>query len=499
VLLAVEHFRNHEVGPTMTRVALVTALALGTLVKWTFLAAAFAVLIVVDADTLRQRRLPWHFALCLALTAVFYLAAGQRIEDLPRLVELVADQNAGFSDAMATAGPLWEILLFLLVAAAGLGLVSGSLWLSRTRFPPVLCLLLSFGALLFVAFKAGFVRHDTFHTSATWAILAVVLFACWLVAPGRGELHLRTVLLTSGLFALGLGVYMSSPQVLDFAARTLVGKPRQALASLVQMGNGWPYWRALRNSEWEDARARIREQRPLPNFPGGVDSIPPLQANLMASDADYRPRPTNQEHQAYTRRTLDADAEFFVSQRAPRFLILQPGSIDNRYPSLPEGALWPLFLSLYEPEQVISDVAVLKRRSAPDPDVHLGQPAGKTARWDEWIAVPEPPVFARIHLKRTAAGRIAKTLFRPPIVTVVIRFSGGGEVSHRLPSGLADAGFVLSPYMVTAQDYIAFASNDQVAMDRARVTAFRLVNEAGRSMDFAETFDVELSGIEFGR
>ncbi len=81
-------------------------------------------------------------------------------------------------------------------------------------------------------------------------------------------------------------------------------------------------------------------------------------------------------------------------------------------------------------------------------------------------------------------------LFRPPIITLAVQLAAGREIHHRLPQGLAAAGFLLSPYTETSGDYAALALNDRAAIAPRVVTSFALINEAGREADFAGSFEI---------
>src|ERR1043166_592897 len=190
-----------------------------------------------------------------------------------------------------------------------------------------------------------------------------------------------------------------------------------------------------------------------------------------------------QEHQAYTPKTLEADAAFFRSSRAPDYLLFLPGSIDERYPTLTEGALWPLFLSRYKPDRLLGtaqwpgDVVILKRRDPATATVILGPPINRAASWDEWIDLPRDwnATFAHIRIRSRLLGTLVGVLFRPARIAIEVRLADGSIQYHRLPRGLAEAGFVLSPYMTTGHDYVALASDNRDALAPKQVTAFRLV------------------------
>jgi hypothetical protein len=496
-LLALTELRRPRPAPLTVRVSLVLATALAGLVKWTFPVVGLAICALLDFDGARCRRWPWHLPLALATMAALYLLAGQQFANLPELLTLTLDQTAGFADAMAS-GKSSEIYQFLALVAVGLGLVGTALLLSPADFWRRAVLLLVLILPLFVAFKIGYVRHDATHSPSAWSMFGLILIGYYAISADGLHRFLGLAILFVALCSLGAATYYRPLPSSVFARLVLVDGPLANTRHALAIAGGWSRWKTVMTSQWEAARTRIREQRPLPKLKGTVDSIPPLQANILAWSLDYRPRPTLQEHQAYTPLTLAADEAFFVSELAPEYLLFRPGSIDKRYPSLAEGALWPLLLSRYRIERQIDDVLVLERRTS------RAEPfAGSTSRqdrvdWERWTVLqPEEAAaaFIRVRVEATMFGRLMNFLFRPAFVTIEVRLNDGRRHSHRLPRGLAAAGFLLSPYVVTAAEYEALAVGDR-ALDAARVREFRLLREPGRAAEFESGFDIEVTRLD---
>jgi hypothetical protein len=89
---------------------------------------------------------------------------------------------------------------------------------------------------------------------------------------------------------------------------------------------------------------------------------------------------------------------YFHSPRAPDWLLFAPGSIDGRYPNSADGALWPEFLSAYEPDTIVGDILVLRKRSKILPGL-LGSVRHVDARLGRALPLDASgPVFARIVL-----------------------------------------------------------------------------------------------------
>ena len=475
VILAFAHFREPSPVALAIRVALIFATALVCLVKWTFLAEALGIVVILDLDNIRRRRWPWYVIGTVGAIGMFYLAAGQHLENLGPFITLTFDQTAGFSEAMALTGPVWEILFYL--GACGLIAV----WLvydgliAQRKIWRTLCVGLICAGIAFVMFKVAFVRHHSEHVVTAWGGLIFIALG-YEASVATGATTWRLSAAVGFAIAMLTITYFTLPHVI----RTF---GPESVANMVSIVTDWTGWKAGMETKRQAIRAEIRRSLTLPKLEGVVDTIPPLQAHILAYGFDYRGHPTMQEHQAYTPKTLEADAAFFRSSRAPDYLLFLPGSIDERYPTLTEGALWPLFLSRYKPDRLLGtaqwpgDVVILKRRDPATATVILGPPINRAASWDEWIDLPRDwnATFAHIRIRSRLLGTLVGVLFRPARIAIEVRLADGSIQYHRLPRGLAEAGFVLSPYMTTGHDYVALASDNRDALAPKQVTAFRLV------------------------
>ncbi len=79
-------------------------------------------------------------------------------------------------------------------------------------------------------------------------------------------------------------------------------------------------------------------------------------------------------------------------------------------------------------------------------------------RLGEEVALPVSPngfAWATLDLEPTLAGRLASFLFRPPLLTITIRYANGRVDHFRLVSALARAGFLLTPSILNTADMLS--------------------------------------------
>lgn len=439
------------------------------LIKTTFAVLALALLLVVDIDRLVQRRPPLLTPVYVVAALAAYAAAGQSFSALPEFVSLSLQIASGFSRAMAIFDALRAIELAGFLAASVAVLVLVVLQVRRDRGLRSWTgrlLLAAVAAFWFVTYKAGFTRHDL-HTLTAWSSLGI---AGVLLAASAYDTRLSRLLMTAGLglalltpirFAVTPGFSLDG-----VVKQTLIGGPHHTLSTAVQLATDPMAWSAERESRRDAALARIQARNPLPDGLGSVDTVPSLQGALIAADLAgtliFTPRPVFQEYSTYTAPLIAANRDYMEGEDAPETVLLAPGSIDNRYPSLAEGPLWPMLRQRYEVGGVIGpvrhlkgeiDVLVLKRRAQ-----ELG-PAVVPARIltpgvGERVELPmlDGPVQATIDLPLSMAGRLLTLLHQMPTVDITVTLADGSQRRHRLIPSIAQAGFILSPYMANATD-----------------------------------------------
>lgn len=511
-LVTLGHFNGRRPVPLWYAVAVAALCGLLVLIKTTFAVLALALLFVVDIDRLFSRRLPLLTPICLIASLLAYLSAGQSIAALPDFVGLSLEVASGFSQAMAVFSKLRAIELAAFLAASA-GILILVLFIERRsgrlRTRAGLLMLLSLAAFWFVTYKAGFTRHDL-HTLIAWSAFGVgtALYAATLAG---GTAHRATRLLVlAGLVvaalaparlavAPGFGLGRVTVQTLFYNARDTI---REAAAIVADPAA----WVSEKQARRDAALAEIRARNPLPRLAGSIDTIPSIQGAVIAFGLDggatYRPRPVIQEYSTYTAALIEANLAASESDRAPDTVLLAPGSIDNRYPTLAEGPLWPVLLRDYVPSGTIGpvrhldqtiDVLVLHRRNGRD-GLSAAPERTLTAHPEEPLALPDitGPVFATIDVRLSAAGRLLTLLHQMPEIEIIVILANGSAYTHRLVPEIARAGFVLSPYVDTTDAAARLFDRDQSRPSRRRVTEIQIHVPALTSWAFEGSIPVTL-------
>jgi|GEM_PF-4957149 len=447
--------------PAGLLILLVLAIALATLAKFSFLVmgvtalVAWSVAAAVRRDRLALLALPFY-ALSVA---VLWVAAGQDAGGFLDWTRTALEVGSGYGAAMSLTSHKSDLMVF----AALVSVLLVGLWLEFRDGTPWVArgiILLGWLALFMFVAKAGFVRHDGHGVFPfEMAIAAATLVVARMIPPPPG-LRLRFAAQVLVLvFAFGwlfeahlrlmpgvIGVGTQIAHHLRFAPDHLLNTPNDLLS---RQGKAAQY-------EAHAARSRDLLGGPHPRIAaaGSIDVHSYLIGPPILAGLPYHPRPVIQSYQSYTERLADRDVRHLRDAGAEVYVV-HAGSIDNR-PSLADGGpLWPEFLSLYDPVDVVPLGLLLERRETPAALTSATILEGESG-YNTWVELPAPApgslIQVRGGIRPTLLGRAFTLVYKPPRITITLRRADGGEQTHRLIPGQLNAGFPISPILTTPQD-----------------------------------------------
>lgn len=185
-----------------------------------------------------------------------------------------------------------------------------------------------------------------------------------------------------------------------------------------------------------------------------VDSYPWKTTFFYANSLRWTPRPVFQSYIAYTPWLDGKNAEFFRSDRSPRFLIWHDRtliSIDGRYLLNDEpDALWEI-LSRYRLICHAGDLRLFER----SPQRQLRQLGERKQllesvhRWRTWIDVPEGSgiIGAKIRFERTLTGQLRRLLYKEDALRISYKLKNEKVIEKRIIPDNAVNGVWVSPYL----------------------------------------------------
>ena len=440
-------------------------LAVLALVKftWLLIAALAWLSLVVGFRKQQGRRIEAMVGFPLAIS-LLWLALGQAPGHFVPYLAASWQIAAGYGEAMAADGPAGRVVLALSILLALILLAVISVQSTWKSVRPLLGLAL-LGVSVLLTWKHGFTRQLS-HDVLFFGFVALVPFAgVALVSPARQESE---------------SVRYGTPEFLTAALTVIV-----VVLSLLGRGQFDP-------SEWSrrfitnmhalvsPLATRDRCQREYDTLAGAwalprlsaivgtetVDQLSCDQGVVLLNHWNYRPRPVFQSYSAYSPRLLADNAAFFLSDRAPRFLLWSMKPIDDRLPTSEDGPALLVIFRLYRLVAEEKGFLLLERRSSLPGEGNAREIVreGTVVLNEEMrsIELPGSAHVVRLFFEDTAWGKVRKLFFRPPELFLRVRTLDGIEESYRLIPALASAGFLLDPLLRDDEDMKEWLSGGKV-------------------------------------
>lgn len=407
--------------------------------------------------TYRKKHL---YALIICLSPIlsmliFWSVSGQPLSALPQYVISSIPIISGYTEAMAVNGSLHEVIAFLVA-----GLVTIFLLYDHNTevFPLRLVMPLMFAFILFLSFKAGFVRHDVHATIAGCMIILSAMLGATLLEP-RGVAALIACPFAAWILIDASHLRTSTADMLSRLKSTYENAWNGTKVRIFEPGK----FQELFVNQMAVLKARSH----FPMLDGAADIYSYEQTILVASGNKWNPRPVFQSYSAYTPSLSELNKNHLIN--GPEYLIFKTQPIDGRLPALEDGASWPIILSDYKPNYSIDGYLFLRRgKPAGDVSQKLNGILKGSFRLGETIAVPRGGgvVFAEITLKRNFLGDVSNAFFKPGMLALHLTLKNGSTKKYRIVSGMAKSGFVISPLIEDTKDFSSVFANSSFSSEK---------------------------------
>jgi hypothetical protein len=427
-----------------------------------FLCVAIAALIFVLFLSAKQLKLALAVIIFPILSMLFFwIMSGQSVFSLPSYYISISSIAAGYSEAMSISGLKWEYIVYIPVS---IFLLLATCREDRNPSKDKAIVLLMFFAYLFVSFKGGFVRHDEHAVIAGLCLLFAGLFFALEFDSRRASF----VLLFCALTWLGID------------AHYIKTSTRSILANISSTYS--TPWIGLKqrmtDSEWlpmqyKNAEARIRKQSGFLEFKGSTDIYSYGQSSLIASGNRWNPRPIFQSYSAYTTELANMNKNHLLGDKAPDNIIFKIEPIDNRLPSLEDGASWPILFNNYYPSVMNSDYLYLQKRASAEVVKESLLSEGMYSLGNSVTIPNESPVYAEISIKPTILGKIAAFLYKPDQLQITIHLQNGQLKTYRFIPRMAESGILISPLIENTAEF-GFLFGDKGLLSGKKVQSFSI-------------------------
>ncbi|HEV8111927.1 MAG TPA: glycosyltransferase [Planctomycetota bacterium] len=438
-------------------------LATFSLSKFSYVPTAILSVLVLVAFT--SRGVSWAAgaavggAFCL-LVALLWWIAGQALFDLPTWLYRSVQVANGYNGGEATTAPpgtiLPAVVLFGLFAFQ-----SGRILLVGSRSPARTAAALIALPILWVAFKAAFVRgadHTTIFFGFT--LLAAFVFAI----GGAGD-RIGTAWRVACVVVSLIGIGAGGPDDTTWADRLAIAVRsfRAHAAGLfnpagMRAGCEMRLEQARKENELPRTRAVVGDR--------SIDMVCDRQGVLFLNDFRWTPRPVLQSYITFTPALMELDARFFESERASEFILFYPESIDVHLPTTDDALALQVIARDYVP--VLAEKGYLLLERAP----RDASPEAPVVEIDRQISFGEDvdlsSLEGRCHVVKlgiepTLVGRVLAFLYKPPEIHARIDLDSGETRTVRIAPDMVRSGVLVDPYLETQADWMRWYTGLQPA------------------------------------
>ncbi|CAA9890801.1 conserved membrane hypothetical protein [Candidatus Methylobacter favarea] len=542
LLVALASFKMMHPEDTMAAVRkyspLVAALlfapfGLLTLVKGSVLTLCAAIAVLCSVFFILSKR-KFLALICLASPVMsmllLWIASGQSAATLPDYFINMKPIISGYTEAMGTEGFIHEVFLYLVITSLLLLAVFNERKINSISRLFLLC---AFSVFLFIAFKAGYVRHGDHGLIASNALLFGSLFLLFFAeSEDWNTKKTFSIAVISVFFYLLTNLTYSIPGVffqdkliekkLDINTPGSLSRYSQALQiynvigleSFIQLliasqNIHLPYspaWHGIKNRlenknwprlDYDAAVTSLREQASFPVLPGTTDIYSFNQAYLIASGNTWSPRPIFQSLGAYTPALAEINRQHLLGNRAPDNIIFRVEPIDGRLPSIEDGASWPILVINYQPSFMENNFLFLRKKESID---EIEEPLNLTSEkhvFGESVNLPHSsqPIFAQIEIKSTILGRLASIFFKPSQLQIEIELKNGLIKQYRIIAGMAKSGFLISPLIENTAEFLKLYGEKGFLAGKL-VKAIAIVPRDGRTSLWNDEYTVTFNQIK---
>ena len=182
-----------------------------------------------------------------------------------------------------------------------------------------------------------------------------------------------------------------------------------------------------------------------------VDVFGQAQCYATFNGLNYHPRPIFQSYMAYHAALMRLNEQFYLSERAPDYVLFELGPTDHKFPPLEDAFVLRDLLLNYEPVASEGPFLLLKKKSALQPTLSLLREGalslGEPIRLDEF---GETNLWLEITMQPTLLGRARQIFYKPSKIRLAVwRTSSKSQLSkYPAPAPMLAAGFVASPLLL---------------------------------------------------
>ncbi len=209
----------------------------------------------------------------------------------------------------------------------------------------------------------------------------------------------------------------------------------------------------------------------------GIDIYPWNTHLLIENKLNYSPRPVFQSYTAYTPFLENLNFNFYVSKRAPKFVIYEFDAIDGRYPLFDESKLNLLLLKNYSCVDTFSfagrPVLILKKNDTINAEL-------KFTRLKEYeidsnaVIKPEKNRYYEVVISNTFSGKFMSVVDHAPKLFLQITTKNGFQRNYKTSRKLLETGIFSTAHFNSTLDFYRFMNTDSLTNEN-EIISYRII------------------------
>lgn len=379
---------------------------------------------------------------------VIYFTAIPLHGDIPNYIKYATYIVSGYNDIMYLERSISDRHLFALI---GLLIPTGILFYKivkdgKTAWARNIFILFLFSVSGYVLFKQSFVRADEGHMREFYYCILLMVFCITDFHLTLENKYKYGMLIT--LFVIPFYfVNKMDPNAFAFKEKTLKTGYADGLKNFTSTSG----FRLFPNNN----------QLPdnIKNAIGNstIDTYPWNTQLLLENKLNFTPRPIFQSYTVYTPELEEKNFEHYSSDKAPKFVLYDFGSIDDRYPLFDEPKLNLLLTSNY----TCKDTLVLNNRlnllleKTNNKKIKFVQ-TKEYAMFIDSPLIPKEGVYYKVFLYRNLLGDFVSLINHAPEISVAVATKDGNARHYKTSKGLLETGLFGTQHIITTNDFKDF-------------------------------------------
>ena len=429
-------------------------------IKFNNVALILFSMIITDIMMFKNNKKIFATPIFIVWLILLWMIIGQPIENLPTYLKASLEIMSGYNDAMISGYENFPTkdfftVLFLITLTVFHTIKYGLKKFDRNLSK--ILVLLSILAPLFVAFKYGFVRHDSGHVDVAYftiininTFMAITIYREQLISL-MNKKNMKYVGLALGIFCL-LYIVVKPDSRITKKIYTIIPTIEKSILALTGNMDGQIY-QAKKSTAFYKGMFDNET----------IDSYPFYQGAIIASDLNYKPRPVIQSYSAYTKELRELNSNHLLNDDAPENILFAVQEIDNRLPTTMDSPSWIHIFNRYELVNSFNKIGILelhfkKKNKDKFDNLTFKEISSKEYAFNEIIKVPknQPQIFISMELKKTVFGKLISFLFRGQTYKINLTLANGQTVPFKIIAGMIETPVLLSPLVYNTESFLDF-------------------------------------------